>query len=391
MTIKKEIQLLIPEMEEWRQHIHQYPEIAYEEKETSDFIAKKLESFGIEVHRGFGGTGLVGVIHGKDGGASKKSIGIRADIDALPMTEKTNLAYSSKNEGRMHACGHDGHTTMLLGAAHYLSKTRNFYGTVYCIFQPAEEGGNAGAKAMIKDGLFEKFEIDSVCGIHNWPGLPTGHLVAHKGLVQAGGDIFILKIQGKGGHAAMPHGNNDPVVSAGLVITSLQTIISRQLDPFDQTVISLTKIEGGSAFNVIPDLVTIGGTVRTTNNTTRDRMLKQIKKVASDAAAINDCTVDMEIIPGYPPTINDESKAEIASNIFADAFGKDLIRDDFTPSMGSEDFSYMLQERPGAYIWLGSGEDSENLHSVHYNFNDKLLPIGAHYWATLSETLLAKN
>ena len=391
MTIKKEIISLIPEMEKWRQHIHQYPEIAYEEKETSDFIAKKLEEFGIEVHRGFGGTGLVGVIHGQDSGACKKAIGIRADIDALPMTEKTNLSYSSKNEGRMHACGHDGHTTMLLGAAHYLSKTKNFNGTVYCIFQPAEEGGKAGAKAMIKDGLFEKFKMDSVWGIHNWPGLPVGHAVTHKGLVQAGGDIFILKIQGKGGHAAQPHNNNDPMVSAGLVITSLQTLVSRQLDPFDQTVISLTKIEGGSAFNVIPDLITIGGTVRTTNSKTREYMLKQIKKVASDASAINGCAVEMEIRPGYPPTVNDEKKAEIAATVFSDAFGKELLREDCTPSMGPEDFSYMLQERPGAYIWLGAGEDSENLHSVHYNFNDKLLPIGAHYWATLSETLLAKN
>jgi len=316
MTIKKEIISLVPEMEKWRQHIHQYPEIAYEEKETSDFIAKKLEEFGIEVHRGFGGTGLVGVIHGQDAGASKKAIGIRADIDALPMIEKTNLPYSSKNEGRMHACGHDGHTTMLLGAAHYLSKTKNFNGTVYCIFQPAEEGGNAGAKAMIKDGLFEKFKMDSVWGIHNWPGLPVGHAVTHKGLVQAGGDIFILKIQGKGGHAAQPHNNNDPMVSAGLVITSLQTLVSRQLDPFDQTVISLTKIEGGSAFNVIPDLITIGGTVRTTNSKTREYMLKQIKKVASDASAINGCTVEMEIRPGYPPTVNDRKKAEIAGKFF---------------------------------------------------------------------------
>ena len=391
MAIKKEIDLLIPEMEQWRHHIHQHPEIAFEEKETSDFIAKKLESFGIEVHRGLGGTGLVGVIHGKDKGASNKSVGIRADIDALPMTEKTNLPYSSKNEGRMHACGHDGHTTMLLGAAHYLAKTRNFYGTVYCIFQPAEEGGNAGAKAMIEDGLFKKFKIDSIWGIHNWPGLPVGHLVSHKGLVQAGGDIFILTITGRGGHAAQPHHNHDPMVAAGLVITSLQTIISRQLDPFDHTVISLTKIEGGSAFNVIPDVITIGGTCRTTNNETRDRMLKQIKKVASDAAAIHDCTVEMEIRPGYPPTINNAEKAEVASNVFENTFGKEKILTDQTPSMGSEDFSYMLQERPGAYIWLGNGEESENLHSVHYNFNDKLLPIGAHYWATLSETLLANK
>jgi len=388
MNINKQIQVLIPEMREWRHHIHQNPEIAYEENNTSDFIAKKLNEFGIEVHRGFGGTGIVGVIHGQHKGTSNKSIGIRADMDALPMSEKTNLIYSSKNEGKMHACGHDGHSTMLLGAAKYLAQTRNFCGTVYCIFQPAEEGGNAGAKAMINDGLFTKFHIDSVWGIHNWPGVPVGQAVIHKGFAMAGGDIIILTIEGKGGHAAQPQFSNDPIVSAGLTITALQTAISRQLNPFDQAVLSLTKINGGSAFNVIPDNVSIGGTLRSTNKKTRDEMLTKIKKIASNACDINNCKVNLEIRPGYPSTINDIKSAEFASKVFEDTFGIGSLDKIEKPTMTSEDFSYMLQEKPGAYIWLGAGENSEKLHSVYYDFNDELLPIGATYWSNLAETIL---
>ena len=390
MNINKQIQVLIPEMREWRHHIHQNPEIAYQENNTSDFIAKKLNEFGIEVHRGFGGTGIVGVIHGQHKGTSNKSIGIRADMDALPMSEKTNLIYSSKNEGKMHACGHDGHSTMLLGAAKYLAQTRNFCGTVYCIFQPAEEGGNAGAKAMINDGLFTKFHIDSVWGIHNWPGVPVGQAVIHKGFAMAGGDIIILTIEGKGGHAAQPQFSNDPIVSAGLTITALQTAISRQLNPFDQAVLSLTKINGGSAFNVIPDNVSIGGTLRSTNKKTRDEMLTKIKKIASNACDINNCKVNLEIRPGYPSTINDIKSAEFASKVFEDTFGIGSLDKIEKPTMTSEDFSYMLQEKPGAYIWLGAGENSEKLHSVYYDFNDELLPIGATYWSNLAETILTK-
>ena len=390
MNINKQIQVLIPEMREWRHHIHQNPEIAYEENNTSDFIAQKLNEFGIEVHRGFGGTGIVVVIQGKHKGTSNKSIGIRADMDALPMSEKTNLIYSSKNEGKMHACGHDGHSTMLLGAAKYLAETRNFCGTVYCIFQPAEEGGNAGAKAMINDGLFTKFHIDSVWGIHNWPGVPVGRAVIHKGFAMAGGDIIILTIEGKGGHAAQPQFSNDPIVSAGLTITALQTAISRQLNPFDQAVLSLTKINGGSAFNVIPDNVSIGGTLRSTNKKTRDDMLTKIKKIASNACDINNCKVNLEIRPGYPSTINDIKSAEFASKVFEDTFGIGSLDTIEKPTMTSEDFSYMLQEKPGAYIWLGAGENSEKLHSVYYDFNDELLPIGAAYWSNLAETILTK-
>ena len=389
MNIKKKIEQITPEMLKWRHSIHSKPEIAYQEKDTSDFISKKLREFGIEVHEGIGKTGVVGIIKGKNSN-SERAIGIRADMDALPMTEKTNLPYTSKNEGAMHACGHDGHSTMLLGAAKYLAETRNFYGTVYCIFQPAEEGGNAGAKAMINDGLFKKFKIDTVWGIHNWPGIPLGQAVIHEGFAMAGGDIIVFTIEGKGGHAAQPQYSNDPMIAAGFTITALQSLISRQLDPFKNAVLSLTKIEGGSAFNVIPDTVTIGGTLRSTNEHIRNDMLKKIKKVALNACEISNCKVNIEIRPGYPSTINDEKSAKLATEIFKNTFGDSFINIEETPTMGSEDFSYMLKEKPGAYIWLGAGEDAEKLHSAHYDFNDALLPIGAEYWANLAETILVE-
>ena len=389
MNIKKKIEQITPEMLKWRHSIHSKPEIAYQEKDTSDFISKKLSEFGIEVHEGIGKTGVVGIIKGKNSN-SERAIGIRADMDALPMTEKTNLPYTSKNEGAMHACGHDGHSTMLLGAAKYLAETRNFCGTVYCIFQPAEEGGNAGAKAMINDGLFKKFKIDTVWGIHNWPGIPLGQAVIHEGFAMAGGDIIVFTIEGKGGHAAQPQYSNDPMIAAGFTITALQSLISRQLDPFKNAVLSLTKIEGGSAFNVIPDTVTIGGTLRSTNEHIRNDMLKKIKKVALNACEISNCKVNIEIRPGYPSTINDEKSAKIAAEIFKNTFGDSFINLEETPTMGSEDFSYMLKEKPGAYIWLGAGEDAEKLHSAHYDFNDALLPIGAEYWANLAETILVE-
>ena len=389
MNIKKKIEQITPEMLKWRHSIHSKPEIAYQEKDTSDFISKKLREFRIEVHKGIGKTGVVGIIKGKNSN-SERAIGIRADMDALPMTEKTNLPYTSKNEGAMHACGHDGHSTMLLGAAKYLAETRNFCGTVYCIFQPAEEGGNAGAKAMINDGLFKKFKIDTVWGIHNWPGIPLGQAVIHEGFAMAGGDIIVFTIEGKGGHAAQPQYSNDPMVAAGFTITALQSLISRQLDPFKNAVLSLTKIEGGSAFNVIPDTVTIGGTLRSTNEHIRNDMLKKIKKVALNACEISNCKVNIEIRPGYPSTINDEKSAKLASEIFRNTFGDSFINLEETPTMGSEDFSYMLKEKPGAYIWLGAGEDAEKLHSAHYDFNDALLPIGAEYWANLAETILVE-
>ena len=390
MNIKQKIKDIVPEMTEWRRQIHEKPEIAYQEKVTSKFIANKLKDFGLEVIEEFGETGVVGIIQGKENKGKEKSIALRADMDALPMTEKTNLPYSSKNEGAMHACGHDGHSTMLLGAAKYLSETKNFYGKVYCVFQPAEEGGNAGAKAMINDGLFKKFKIDSVWGIHNWPGIPVGEAVIHEGFAMAGGDIIVIEVKGKGGHAAQPQYANDPMVAAGLTITALQSLISRQLDPFKSAVLSITKIEGGSAFNVIPDTVTIGGTLRSTDQKNRNEMLDKIKKVASNTCAISNCELNIEIRPGYPPTINNKECAKLASKIFKKTFGDNSINLKETPTMGSEDFSYMLEEKPGAYIWLGAGASSEKLHSPFYDFNDELLPIGAQYWTDLAENILVE-
>ena len=392
MKLVDELKSKKDELATWRQHLHANPEIAYEEKDTSHFVAAKLESFGVEVHGGFGGTGLVGVIHGNQGDpASGKAIGLRADMDALPMSEETNLTYASQRPGRMHACGHDGHTTMLLAAARHFAQTRKFHGTIYCIFQPAEEGGNAGARSMIDDGLFEKFHMDSVWGMHNWPGLEVGRAVAHCGPAMAGADIFILTIEGKGGHAAMPHLTRDPVAAAGLCIVALQTLISRQLDPFDHALISLTKLDAGSAYNVIPANATIGGTLRTMEADTRLRMIRDIEAVAQNAAATVGCNVSMELRPGYPPTLNHEVDALFARDIIADMLGPNGLETGMKPVMGAEDFSFMLNQKPGAYIWLGAGLESENLHSPHFDFNDEILPIGASLWVRLAETKLAQT
>ena len=380
------------EMASWRQHLHQFPEAAYEEEMTSDFVADKLESFGIEVHRGFGKTGVVGVIHGQDSGdGTFPSIGLRADMDALPMEEQTNLAYASRHANRMHACGHDGHTTMLLGAAEYLARHRHFTGTVYCVFQPAEEGGNAGARSMIEDGLFNKFPMNSVWGMHNWPGLEAGRALAHVGPAMGGADIFVLTIEGAGGHAAMPHQTRDPIVAAGMVTVALQTLISRQLNPFDQAVLSLTKLEAGSAFNVIPKMATVGGTLRSMKADTREAFLEQIETIAKSAAKVTGCEVSMELRPGYPPTVNHEADALFAQGVISEVLGPDGLETDMSPAMAAEDFSYMLQQKEGAYIWLGAGKGSQNLHSPLYDFNDELLPMGASLWVRIVEAKLPQQ
>ena len=387
MNFEKNIQDIIPSMEKWRQKIHSKPEIAYEEFETSEFIAEKLKEFGIEVHKGIGGTGVVGVLKGNR--KSNKAIGLRADMDALPMSEKTNLKYSSKNPGKMHACGHDGHVTMLLGAAYNLSRKKNFSGTVYLIFQPAEEGSKAGAKAMINDGLFDNFKMDSVWGIHNWPGLELGKAVIHDEFAMAGGDLFEINVIGKGGHAAQPQDSNDPVVAIGFIITALQTILSRKIDPFSNAVLSITKVNAGTAFNVIPEKAYIGGTLRSTNDKERNYLLKKIEEISKNTAISHNCETEFKITPGYPPTINDKHCAEQVRKIFKKTFGEHTVDMEHSATMGSEDFSYMLKKRPGAYVWLGCGEKSEKLHSPYYDFNDKLLPIGAKYWTNLVENLMS--
>ena len=389
MRLIAEIKDRQPEMASWRQHLHQCPEIAYEEEMTSAFVAAKLESFGIEVHRGLGKTGIVGVIHGQDSDDGPvPAIGLRADMDALPMEERTNLSYASRHPNRMHACGHDGHTTMLLGAAQYLAAKRHFEGKVYCIFQPAEEGGHAGARSMINDGVFDRFPMDSVWGMHNWPGLEAGRALAHIGPAMAGADMFVLTIEGQGGHAALPHQTRDPIVAAGMITVALQTLVSRQLSPFDQAVLSLTKLQAGSAFNVIPDTATIGGTLRTMKTETRDEFLQQIKTVAKTAAKVTGCDVSMEVRPGYPPTINHEEDAVVARGVISEVLGPDGLETDMTAAMVAEDFSYMLQQKEGAYIWLGAGMESPSLHSALYDFNDELLPMGASLWVRMVEAKL---
>ena len=390
MDLIKELVSAQDEMASWRRHLHQNPELAYEEKDTSDFVAAKLEGFGIEVHRGLGGTGVVGVIHGRKGKSGKgKAIGLRADMDALPMDEETNLPYASARPGKMHACGHDGHTTMLLGAAKHLAETRNFEGTVYCVFQPAEEGG-AGAKAMMDDGLFEKFPMDSVWGVHNLPGLGVGRAIAHLGPAMASADFFTITIEGKGGHAAQPHLTSDPVVATAMVVTALQTLVSRQLDPADQAVLSITMMNAGSAKNIIPARATIVGTLRTMKDQTRKRMLAEIESVAKSSAAAARCETVTEVEPGgYPPTINHESEALFARNVITGMLGEDGLDTSTDPLMGAEDFAFMLEDKEGAYVMLGAGEDVANLHSPHYDFNDDLLTVGASYWVRLAEAKLA--
>lgn len=380
----------VAELTSWRRHLHQNPEIAFAEHGTASFIAEKLKSFGVEVHVGIGGTGVVGVIHGAVQNPIK-AIGLRADIDALPMIEQTNLPHASQRDGCMHACGHDGHTVMLLGAARRLSESRNFVGIVYCIFQPAEEGSNAGARAMIEDGLFERFPMESVWGLHNWPGLPVGTAVAHSGPAMAGNDIFTLTISGVGGHAAIPHQTCDPIVAIGLCIVSLQNLVARQADPFEPIVLSLTKLAAGSAFNIIPSTGSISGTLRCMCTKTRMRFLDKIANTAKHAVGTVGCTVEMEIHGGYPPTINDPNKAACANEVAAQIFGNEAIAWDTAPSMVAEDFAFMLQKKPGAYIWLGAGAESKKLHSPFFDFNDELLPLGINYWVQLTETQLASE
>jgi hippurate hydrolase len=380
----------IAELVAWRHHLHQTPEIAFAEHDTAAFVADKLAGFGIEVHRAIGRTGVVGVIHGATN-TSGAVIGLRADMDALPIHEQTNLPYASRHAGRMHACGHDGHTTMLLGAARRLAKNRNFDGTVICIFQPAEEGSNAGARAMLEDGLFDRFAIETVWGMHNWPGLPVGAAIAHRGPAMAGSDIFTVTIQGRGGHAAMPHHTHDPVVAAGMCIVALQSLVARQTDPFDQVVLSLTKLASGSAFNVIPASASISGTLRSMRAPTRARCLQQIEDIAKHAAATNGCTIEMEIHGGYPPTVNDPTCADFANDVAAQIFGDAAIASTAPPAMVAEDFAFMLEKKPGAYIWLGAGESSEKLHSPLFDFNDDLLPLGVDYWVRLAETKLPRG
>jgi amidohydrolase len=384
MPIKNRFAEMLPEITGWRHHLHQMPELLYEVHETAAFVADRLREFGVdEVVTGVGQTGVVGIIRGR--GASGRAIGLRADMDALPIEEATGLDYASKVPGKMHACGHDGHTSMLLGAAKYLAETRNFDGTVVLIFQPAEEGG-AGAKAMIDDGLFERFPVDEVYGIHNAPGVPVGVFATRPGPLQASSDEFEIIVQGKGGHAAEPHRAIDTTLVAAHILIALHSIVSRNVNPLKRVVLTVGTFSTDSgASNIIPDEARMEGTVRTLDPEYRAIAEARVREVATHTAAAFGATAQVVWHPGYPVTVNDTEGAARAADA-ARAVGRGVI-DDADPIMPSEDFSYMLEKVPGAYVFLGNG-DSAMCHHPKYVFDDEAIPFGCSFFAELVERRL---
>lgn len=384
------------ELKKIRRTIHAHPELSYQEFITSDLVAAKLTEWGIPVIRGLGGTGVVGVI---SHGTSKRAVGLRADMDALPLQELNTFAHRSTHEGKMHACGHDGHTTMLLGAALYLSKHRHFDGTIYVIFQPAEEG-DGGAKRMMDDGLFTQCPMEAVFGMHNWPGAPAGTMGVVSGPMMASSNEFELTIQGKGSHAAQPHLSIDPVMVAVQIAQSWQTIISRNKNPLDAGVLSVTQIHSGSATNIIPDSASMIGTVRTFTMEALDLIERRMAEIAQHTAAAFDASIEFNFRRNYPPLINHEPETEFAREVMRDIVGEDGVLKKIEPTMGSEDFAFMLLDKPGCYVFIGNGDGTHrmaghglgpcNLHNPSYDFNDELLPIGASYWVRLAEQFLAR-
>lgn len=366
-------------------YLHQNPAVAFEETLAADYIAKLLREWGYEVTEGIGKTGVVGRLKVGDG---KMRIGLRADTDALPVPEAADLPYKSQIEGKSHTCGHDAHTAMLLGAAEYLAKTRNFNGTLNLIFQPAEEI-MAGAPAMIADGLFERFPMDVMFGMHNMPGLPVGQFAIRPGAIMAATAEFTIHVRGRGGHAAMPHRNIDPVVVAAQLVSSLQTIASRTTNPLESVVVSVTKIHGGDAYNVIPEHVELAGTVRTLKEEVAKRTEERMRAICAGIAAANEAVIDFDFDPNYPVTFNHPEQTVFSGNIAADIAGEQNVARAMQPLMGGEDFSYMLQARPGAFIFIGNG-DSANLHHPAYDFNDEAIPFGISYWVRLAETALSR-
>jgi amidohydrolase len=379
-----------------RRDLHAHPELCFEEVRTSDVVAQALTEWGIPVHRGLGTTGVVGIVKN---GSSPRTIGLRADMDALPMTEKNQFAHASRHPGKMHACGHDGHTAMLLAAAKYLARHRNFDGTVYLVFQPAEEGGG-GAREMIKDGLFREFPMDAIFGAHNWPGLEVGQFAIKSGPCFASSNEFRIVIRGKGGHAAMPHLTVDPVPVACQVVQGFQHIVSRNKRPIDAGVISVTMIHTGETTNVVPDSCEIQGTVRTFTLEVLDLIERRMQEVAEHTAAAFGCQCDFEFTRNYPPTINHPAETEFARQVMAQVVGAENVKE-FEPTMGAEDFSYFLLEKPGAYFLIGNGDGSHResghglgpcmLHNPSYDFNDDLIPLGATLWVRLVEAWLAPD
>ncbi|HOW47179.1 MAG TPA: M20 aminoacylase family protein [Rubrivivax sp.] len=377
-----------------RRDIHAHPELCFQEERTADVIAKALTDWGIPIHRGLGKTGVVGIVKN---GSSARAVGLRADIDALPMTEHNHFAHASTYAGKMHACGHDGHTAMLLAAARHLAKHRNFDGTVYLVFQPAEEGGG-GAREMMRDGLFEKFPMEAIFGIHNWPGMQVGQFALKSGPVMAGSNEFKITIRGRGAHAALPHLGTDPVPIACQMVQAFQTIVTRDKRPIDTAVISVTMIHAGEATNVVPESCEIQGTVRTFTTEVLDLVERRMKQIAESTCAAFEVGCEFEFKRNYPPTVNHEAETEFARALLGEVVGPENVLD-FEPTMGSEDFSYFLQAKPGCYFLIGNGDGSHRdgghglgpcmLHNPSYDFNDELIPLGATAWVRLAEKWLA--
>jgi hippurate hydrolase len=384
------------ELQQIRRDIHAHPELCFEEQRTADIVAKKLTEWDIPIVRGLGVTGVIGIIKS---GSSERAIGLRADMDALPVQEINDFPHASKHEGKMHACGHDGHVAMLLGAAHYLSQHRNFDGTIYVIFQPAEEGGG-GARRMMEDGLFSRYPMDAVFGMHNWPGVPVGTFGVTAGPMMASSNEFEVVVRGKGAHAAQPHKGIDPIMVAIQIAQSWQTIVSRNKNPIDAGVLSITQIHSGSATNVIPDEATLIGTVRTFNTEVLDLIELRMRAIAEHTAYAFDAQVDFQFIRNYPPLINHAKETAFAIDVMKTIVGDNNVDAQVEPTMGAEDFAFMLQEKPGCYVFIGNGEGAHreaghglgpcNLHNPSYDFNDDLLPIGATYWVRLAESYLEK-
>jgi amidohydrolase len=376
------------ELQALRRDLHAHPELAFGESRTSTRVAEKLAEWGIEVHRGLARTGVVGVIKGKPG---SRAVGLRADMDCLPVEEANGFAHKSQHAGRMHACGHDGHTAMLLGAARYLAETRHFCGTAFVIFQPAEESGGGG-NVMVQEGLFRRFPADEIYALHNWPGLAPGKMAVRAGPVMAATDELRITLRGRGGHAALPHLAVDPVVAAAQVITALQTIASRNVNPIDAVVVSVCSLQTSQlgAFNIIADSVTLAGTVRTFRAQTRDLAERRVKEIAVKVAEALGASAEVDYRRGYPPTVNSAREAQFAARVGLRVFGEGNVLTDHEPTMGGEDFSYMLQERPGAYVFLGQGGQESGcfLHNPRYDFNDEVIPLGAGYLAALVEDAL---
>ncbi len=388
----------VDSLAEWqaiRRDLHQHPELSYEEYRTSQAVAERLASWGIEVHTGLAGTGVVGVLRH---GTLDKTLGLRADMDALPIQETNTFSHASRQPGKMHACGHDGHTTILLAAARYLSQTRRFNGAVHFIFQPAEERG-AGAQRMIQEGLFERFPCDAIFGLHNWPGIPAGHFGVRSGPLMAGTNGFDIRVVGKGAHAAMPHLGVDPILVACHIAQALQLLVSREKKPVDTAVLSITKFHAGDAYNVIPNEATLGGTVRVYDLHVRDRIEEGMRRIGAQIGAAFHATVDVDFRHGYPPVINHSREAAFAAEVMREVVGTEAVNTDIEPSMAAEDFAYYLLERPGCFAFLGNGDGDHRLlghgegpcmlHNPSYDFNDDLIPVGARYFARLAERWLA--